>query len=257
MLRQPASKSAGSGANRKSGLDTVGQAGPGVVHVVSADGKVPKDNSIGPANDGAVSSDALPVSVDARLVSDVNPVPTNAITESTDIRVGSEDGKAVTVVGKAVTVVDKAVTVVGKAVTVVGKEVTEDVKAAVTVDDSEVTVDGKAASGKPRVSSDSDIRAIPTSSAVDPIDGFGIAESDTIKNSRKWSLSQRYYEYVNYISNIPKLIASDKTKLKAKIEEVLGFRDLKDMKLGEVNFNRCSGTPILNSYSISHGISLK
>ena len=250
MLRQPASKSAGSGANRKSGLDTVGQAGPGVVHVVSADGKVPKDNSTGPANDGAVSSDALPVSVDARLVSDVNPVPTNAITESTDIRVGSEDGKAVTVVGKAVTVV-------GKAVTVVGKEVTEDVKAAVTVDDSEVTVDGKAASGKPRVSSDSDIRAIPTSSAVDPIDGFGIAESDTIKNSRKWSLSQRYYEYVNYISNIPKLIASDKTKLKAKIEEVLGFRDLKDMKLGEVNFNRCSGTPILNSYSISHGISLK
>ena len=243
MLRQPASKSAGSGANRKSGLDTVGQAGPGVVHVVSADGKVPKDNSIGPANDGAVSSDALPVSVDARLVSDVNPVPTNAITESTDIRVGSEDGKAVTVVGKEVTVV--------------GKEVTEDVKAAVTVDDSEVTVDGKAASGKPRVSSDSDIRAIPTSSAVDPIDGFGIAESDTIKNSRKWSLSQRYYEYVNYISNIPKLIASDKTKLKAKIEEVLGFRDLKDMKLGEVNFNRCSGTPILNSYSISHGISLK
>ena len=236
MLRQPASKSAGSGANRKSGLDTVGQAGPGVVHVVSADGKVPKDNSTGPANDGAVSSDALPVSVDARLVSDVNPVPTNAITESTDIRVGSEDGKAVTVVGK---------------------EVTEDVKAAVTVDDSEVTVDGKAASGKPRVSSDSDIRAIPTSSAVDPIDGFGIAESDTIKNSRKWSLSQRYYEYVNYISNIPKLIASDKTKLKAKIEEVLGFRDLKDMKLGEVNFNRCSGTPILNSYSISHGISLK
>ena len=236
MLRQPASKSAGSGANRKSGLDTVGQAGPGVVHVVSADGKVPKDNSIGPANDGAVSSDALPVSVDARLVSDVNPVPTNAITESTDIRVGSDDGKAVTVVGK---------------------EVTEDVKAAVTVDDSEVTVDGKAASGKPRVSNDSDIRAIPTSSAVDPIDGFGIAESDTIKNSRKWSLSQRYYEYVNYISNIPKLIASDKTKLKAKIEEVLGFRDLKDMKLGEVNFNRCSGTPILNSYSISHGISLK
>ena len=82
-------------------------------------------------------------------------------------------------------------------------------------------------------------------------------ESETFKQSRKWSLHQRYYEYVKYYSSFPKLIASDKSKLRAKIEEILGFVDLKDMKLSDVNFNRCSGTPILDKYSISHGMSLK
>ena len=70
-------------------------------------------------------------------------------------------------------------------------------------------------------------------------------------------MSQRYAEYVNYMSSFPKLIAYDKCKLKTKIDEILGFEDLKDMKLGEVNFYRYTGTPILDSYSISHGISLK
>ena len=90
-----------------------------------------------------------------------------------------------------------------------------------------------------------------------PVSELLSAESETLRNSRKWSLSQRYFEYLNYKANFPKLISSDKTKLKAKVEEIFGLKEFKDVKLGEVNFKNCSGSPITDSYSINHGISLK
>ena len=62
-----------------------------------------------------------------------------------------------------------------------------------------------------------------------PVSELLTAESETLKSSRKWSLSQRYFEYLNYQANFPKLISSDRTKLKAKIEEIFGFKDFKDI----------------------------
>ena len=73
------------------------------------------------------------------------------------------------------------------------------------------------------------------------------AEGDTVRKSKKWPLNQRCFEYLQYSSNFPKLVASDKAKLKAKIEDIFGYNDLKDIKIGEVNLSRCSGTPILDS----------
>ena len=35
-------------------------------------------------------------------------------------------------------------------------------------------------------------------------------ESETLKNSRKWPLSQRYFEYIMYLAKFLKLISSDK-----------------------------------------------
>ena len=82
-------------------------------------------------------------------------------------------------------------------------------------------------------------------------------ESETLKNSRKWPLSQRYFEYIMYSAKFPKLIASDKAKLKSKIEDILGYEDFKTLQISDLNFSRSSGFPILDSYSINHGISLK
>ena len=82
-------------------------------------------------------------------------------------------------------------------------------------------------------------------------------ESETLKNSRKWPLSQRYSEYIMYLAKFPKLISSDKAKLKSKIEDILGYEDFKTLQISDLNFSRSSGSPILDSYSINHGISLK
>ena len=82
-------------------------------------------------------------------------------------------------------------------------------------------------------------------------------ESETLKNSRKWPLSQRYFEYIMYLAKFPKLISSDKAKLQSKIEDILGYEDFKTLQISDLNFSRSSGSPILDSYSINHGISLK
>ena len=59
------------------------------------------------------------------------------------------------------------------------------------------------------------------------------------------------------MSSFPKLTAWDKAKLKTKIEEILGYEDLKDLKVKDLNLAKYAGFSILEKYSVNHGISLK
>ena len=89
------------------------------------------------------------------------------------------------------------------------------------------------------------------------VKGFMASESETLKKGRLYPLSQRYYEYLMYSSSFPKLIPSDRVKLKAKVEEILGFKDFKNIQISELKLSKCSGSPILDSYAIDHGFSLR
>ena len=75
----------------------------------------------------------------------------------------------------------------------------------------------------------------------------------------KSSISQRAREYALYMTQLPKLCASDRTKLKTAVEEELCFESFKDKSLGELNLaSRVGqGTPILDNFSIKSGVSLK
>ena len=91
----------------------------------------------------------------------------------------------------------------------------------------------------------------------DPVQQLFAEESETWNKSRKWPLSQKYFEYLMYASAFPNLIPSEKVKLKSKIEEILGFSEFKHIKISDVDLSKCSGFPILESYAIDHGFSLK
>ena len=82
-------------------------------------------------------------------------------------------------------------------------------------------------------------------------------ESETLKKSKTWSIGQRYYEYLQFMSSFPKLIASDRVKLKGKLEEILGYHDFKNLTIKDLNFSKSSGFPIIEKYAIEHGMSLK
>ena len=70
--------------------------------------------------------------------------------------------------------------------------------------------------------------------------------------------SQRQMEYFQFMSQFPKLLPCDKNRLKSEVENVLGFEDFKDAKACDWNFENCvQGTPLLNAFSISSGMSLK
>ena len=76
-------------------------------------------------------------------------------------------------------------------------------------------------------------------------------------NTFESSVSQRLREYVEYKIKFPQLIPSDKKKLIAKIEEILGYDEFKDMKIMELNLDDCiDNTPTLNAFSITSGVSL-
>ena len=40
-----------------------------------------------------------------------------------------------------------------------------------------------------------------------------LQESQTIRQSKTWSVGQRYFEYIQFMARFPKLISSDRTKL--------------------------------------------
>ena len=78
-----------------------------------------------------------------------------------------------------------------------------------------------------------------------------VANSQQVKN-------QRLFEYCEYKTRFPKLIPCDKHKLQTEIEKVLQFEDFKDTTVGDLNFSsHVSGSPVLDSFSIDSGVSLK
>lgn len=84
-----------------------------------------------------------------------------------------------------------------------------------------------------------------------------LSDSKTLRSSKNFSIGQRYSEYVRYMSRFPKLLACDKNKLKAKIEEALGYEEFKNLTVKELNLSKYTGFQILDNYSVEHGISLK
>ena len=82
-------------------------------------------------------------------------------------------------------------------------------------------------------------------------------ESKTLRASKSWPIGQRISEYIKYMSKFPKLLSCDKTKLKNKLEEILGFKDFENLTVKELNLGRYSDFTILDKYSVEHGISLK
>ena len=101
---------------------------------------------------------------------------------------------------------------------------------------------------------------------VQAVDDAAITATGAVKRSSlrststgKASFSQRAREYALYMTQLPKLCASDRTKLKTAVEEELCFQSFKDKSLGELNLaSRVGqGTPILDNFSIKTGVSLK
>ena len=54
----------------------------------------------------------------------------------------------------------------------------------------------------------------------DVVSQMGIfdASSRTLRLAKTWPVGQRYHEYLTYMSNFPKLVASDRSKLKVCAE---------------------------------------
>lgn len=84
-----------------------------------------------------------------------------------------------------------------------------------------------------------------------------LQESKTLRQSKTWPISQRYCEYLNFMATFPKLIACDRAKLKSKVEEILGYEQFKNLPVKDLHLTKFSGFPILEKYSVEHGISLK
>ena len=75
----------------------------------------------------------------------------------------------------------------------------------------------------------------------------------------KPSQTQRVHEYIQIMTNFPKLCPNDKTKLKTEIENTLNFKQFSEMKISDLNLTKCTPdkTPILDAMSIKTGVSLK
>lgn len=99
--------------------------------------------------------------------------------------------------------------------------------------------------------------------SLDPIDWSSSSSrevtEDTFKpRAKQYSESQRQLEYFEYKARFPHLIQSDEEKLRSEIENVLCYEDFRNSKVSDLNFFGCMpGTPALNNYSISCGVSLK
>lgn len=109
--------------------------------------------------------------------------------------------------------------------------------------------------GKDHLSTDSTLDNLNMNKVNFPVNF--LQESQTIRQSKTWPVGQRYFEYVQFLSTFPKLISSDRTKLKNKVEEILGYEDFKNLQVKDLNLSKFSGFQILEKYSIEHGISLK
>ena len=48
--------------------------------------------------------------------------------------------------------------------------------------------------------------------------GIFDASTRTLRLAKTWPVAQRYHEYLTYMSNFPKLVASDRSKLKVCAE---------------------------------------
>ena len=105
----------------------------------------------------------------------------------------------------------------------------------------------------------SSVPASPSLPAVVPVPiQQHTPRSDTSSYPKSSNLAQRQMEYCQFMSDFPKLLLCDRTRLKTEVENVLGFEEFKDVKIGDLNFENCvQGTPVLNSFSISSGISFK
>ena len=97
------------------------------------------------------------------------------------------------------------------------------------------------------------------SEGVQAVDGTGSVSKVAATGAVKSSVSQRASEYALYMTQLPKLCASDRSKLKAAVEEELGFQSFKDKGLAELNLasRAGKGTPILDNFSLKSGVSLK
>jgi hypothetical protein len=78
------------------------------------------------------------------------------------------------------------------------------------------------------------------------------------QGKKRFSSFQRQLEYCEYLTRFPKLISTDIDKLKSGIKSALGFDDFWNNKVSDLSFmGYISGTPALNQFSITCGVSLK